>query len=144
MLAEPKSVGAELAILCAVPTAVVEMQKQYGPHFGAHVQHYRNAVAQSARGNGPWPVGSVIVKEKQMQTWEKPGKRELRFAGAAGMIKRAPGTKPSSGDWEFFWVADGAVKTQGMESCVGCHSGAARDYVFTKFPTGAEKRDLPK
>ncbi len=139
MLAEPKSIGVEFVTLCGPPAAAVKLEKEAGPHFGYYVQHYRNAVAVTSRGNGPWPVGSVFVKEKQMQKHEKPGSRELRPAGAAGMIKRAAGTRPESGDWEFFWVGDGEVKTQGMESCAGCHSGAARDYVFTKFPTAAEK-----
>ena len=139
MLAEPKSIGAEFATLCMVPPDVRKMQKQYGPHFGAYVQHYRNSVAATFQGNGPWPVGSVIVKEKQMKNWDNPKGAELRFVGAAGMVKRPAGTKPESGDWEFFWVADRKAKTEGMHFCAGCHSGAARDYVFTKFPTAEEK-----
>jgi hypothetical protein len=48
------------------------------------------------------------------------------------MIKRAPGTRPASGDWEFFTAAKGKIATTGMESCAGCHSGGM-DFVFTKF-----------
>ena len=139
MLAEPKSIGAEFVTLCMIPPPVQELKKKNGPHYGVYVQHYRNAVALVSRGHGPWPEGSVLVKEKLVKGWPHARPGETRRAGIAGMIKRAPGTKPETGDWEFFWVQDEKVKTSGMQSCAGCHSGAARDYVFTSFPTAVEK-----
>jgi len=139
MVAEPKSIGAEFSSLCMPPPGAHELQKKFGIHYGAYVQHYRNAITLASRGHGPWPEGSVLVKEKLVKEGRKGTADEMRRAGSAGMIKRAPGTKPETGDWEFFWVQDEKVKTSGMQSCAGCHSGAARDYVFTSFPTEAEK-----
>jgi hypothetical protein len=139
MLAEPKSIGTQFVFFCAPPLQAEALRKKNGPHYGAYVQHYRNPIAFESHGFGNWPAGSILVKEKRLPDWGKPANAELPIAGVAGMIKRAAGTKPESGDWEFFWMEKGKITTAGMESCAGCHSGAARDYVFTTFPADERK-----
>ena len=151
MLPEPKSVGAQFANLCGRSTEAQELSEKIGPHFGAHVQYYRNPVAlvpdaategKLARNVGPWPVGSIFVKEKFRKEWTKENRAHMRLTGIAGMIKRTTGTKPESGDWEFFWVSGGKITTTGLQSCAGCHSGAARDYVFTSFPPAEKAKEF--
>ena len=151
MLPEPKSIGAEFAMLCGIPDRARELSKKIGPHYGSYVQHFRNAVALIPEANAegklalnprPWPVGSILVKEKLHKEWGKQKDERMRLDGIAGMIKRAFGTRPESGDWEFFWMNDGKITTTGLQSCAGCHSGAARDYVFTKFPVAGKETDL--
>ncbi len=113
-------------------------EKRLGPHSMEYVNYYRSVSAVQP-ANGSWPVGSVVVKEKL-------GSGEVRIPGVvfkskrptvptaiAGMIKRPIGTSPKTGDWEFFWWENGKLSPNSMAHCAGCHSGAARDFVFTDF-----------
>ena len=122
---KPKSISAELAGMCRdIPD-----DKKYGPHSRHFVQHYRNDLAKAEKGN--FPPGSVLVKEKLMAG--ENGAQPV-LSGATGMIKQPAGTSPKTGDWLFFEVWDGQVQPTNAASCVGCHSGAKRDYVFTGLP----------
>ncbi|MEZ4722469.1 MAG: hypothetical protein R2813_11410 [Flavobacteriales bacterium] len=91
--------------------------------------------SQSA-SDGKYPVGTMIIKH----TSNGDGTLEEY----TGMLKRESGFNAGSGDWEWFVLnADGSVAkdNDGMELrggnllsgfCLGCHSHAATDYVFTK------------
>lgn len=139
----PKVMGRDFMYPCANPFEHTRLTKKVGPHFPFWVTYYRDDLAQRA-GAGKFPVGSVIVKDKQLLKHRGPGEpwdpkhEDLKTQAIAGMIKRAKGTFPKSGDWEFFWFEEGELKTTGMESCAGCHSGAKRDYVFTELPKKAK------
>lgn len=103
-----------------------EAQKNHsGPHALAAVRIYMNDVAAAAftQASTPYPVGSVVVKEKQ--TSEGTG-------GVGGMIKRPHGYDPTHGDWEYFYFENPAkIESGKISSCVQCHAGAAtKDYVF--------------
>jgi hypothetical protein len=82
----------------------------------------------------PYPVGSIIVKEKKWLGNEVFGKYETaaRRDGVGGMIKREPGYDPQHGDWEFFYFEEPAkIQSGKIQSCVACHAGAAgTDHVF--------------
>lgn len=122
---KPKSISAELAGMCSS----IPDDKKYGPHSRHFVQQYRNDLAKTEKGD--FPAGSVLVKEKLMA--ERDGATP-KLSGATGMIKQPAGTSPKTGDWLFFQVWDGQVQQTKVESCVGCHSGAKRDYVFSDLP----------
>ena len=99
---EPKSVGVGLDSLC-VPSPVEEVRKETGPHALHYLHYYLNDGAQShraARARRAYPPGSVIVKEKLFE----PDRRDGNFVltAVAGMIKREPGSSPTTEDWEFF------------------------------------------
>ncbi len=122
---KPKSISAELMTMCkSIPDDI-----KFGPHSRSYVHQYRNTLALEAKGN--FPAGSVLVKEKMVS--EGDGGK-LLSKGLTGMIKQPAGTFPKSGDWLFFEVSNGKVETAKMEGCVGCHSGAKRDFVFTDVP----------
>jgi hypothetical protein len=136
----PKVMGRELMAPCASPFQRDKLKAKLGPHVPGWMNYYRNDLAQGT-GVGALPVGSVIVKEKQVRDRDvpsKPGEQPLKTQAIAGMIKRPGGTFPKAGDWEFFWFEDGQLSATGLESCAGCHSGAKRDYVFTDLPNKAK------
>ena len=128
---QPKLVAREFAVLCR-PVAQAEVDKKYGQHSYKHVHYYRNELAKSA--DGKFAEGAVVVKEKL----GRYGGKDAKVEAAAGMIKRAPGTSPKTGDWDFFWFEKGKVSTEGAQHCAGCHSGAKRDYVFSDTPKAAK------
>jgi hypothetical protein len=84
-----------------------------------------------------YPVGAVIVKEKQRLEPDGGGQvtgqeGSVASDGVGGMIKRLAGYDPEHGDWEYFYFEDPTKVEQGkIASCVECHRGAAAtDYVF--------------
>jgi hypothetical protein len=94
------------------------------PHLGTK-QVY---ASKSARSDGVFPNGTIIVKEAA-----RPGKD---FVGLVAVMRKRPGADPAHNDWVFVeWTreapderfseaASGAV-------CWSCHAGAAeRDYVW--------------
>lgn len=135
---EPKQLGGEATFGCRSYPEIAAERKRLGPHAGERVYYYRSKSAVQPT-KGPWPVGSVIVKEKL-------GAGEITIPGVldkaqlpavptaiSGMIKRPAGTSPKTGNWEYFWWENGKLSTNSTAHCAGCHSGAARDSVFTDF-----------
>jgi hypothetical protein len=116
--------------MCAMPLAL-----RRGPHTNhwVHVFVSKNARKPMESGEGEYPVGSVILKQKFL---DAKGKRTEFFTG---MRKRSPGYSPEVGDWEFFTLdATGKkVTTQGkIGSCMNCHRGYAEtDYVTRTYLT---------
>ena len=125
---KPKPIGREFALLCR-PVAPDVPKKTYGPHLKYSVHYFRNELA-SEQGE-KFPAGAVIVKEK-LATGDSSG--QPRVEAVAGMIKRPTGSLPKTGDWEFFWFADGQVTTKDSQSCAGCYSGANKDYELSAAP----------
>ncbi len=139
-------VNRELFLLCrGVTQTDLDMErKKHGPHTYTAITVFMNppAAAAFAATNLPYPVGSVVVKQKALG-WpaesEPGGKITQSAEGVGGMVKRAPGYDPEHGDWEYFYFEasyfyfqDPAKIEQGkIQSCVRCHAGAkATDHVF--------------
>jgi len=126
---KPVYVDPVLATMCktASPEQIEAARKRSGPHTMSAVMIYMNPPAADAfwHKSAPYPVGSVVVKEKS-------GAGERSDAGVGGMIKRAPGYDAANGDWEYFYFEDPAKIDSGrIASCVQCHAGAAAtDHVF--------------
>jgi hypothetical protein len=83
----------------------------------------------------PYPVGSVVVKEKL-------GPADVE--GVGGMLKRPRGYDPAGGDWEYFYFERASeVESGKVGTCVECHRQAAsRDYVFANWADRAPASPL--
>lgn len=140
---EPVLVDLQLAMLCRGVSQqdVDEASKRAGPHAHTSIRIFMNdAAARAFRDKVKiFPVGSVIVKEKQVLAYDRvDGQGEMSRNGAStpdgvgGMIKRPAGYDPKHGDWEYFYFENPAHVEQGkIATCVDCHRGAsATDYVF--------------
>jgi hypothetical protein len=132
-------VNPELAMLCrgASLADVEEARKKFGPHAHTAVRIYMNDVAEKSfrDSSTPYPVGSIVVKEKTGQAYRGQGTdRTMKMTsnGIGGMVKRATGFDAEHGDWEYFYFEDIAkIETGKISSCVQCHTGAAaKDHVF--------------
>jgi hypothetical protein len=124
MTKQPIAVSPGLSTLCK-SAAVPDVAAQYGPHANGTVRIFMNDLAAGAFAQpGTFPVGSVIVKEKQPSKF-----------GVGGMIKRPPGYDSDHGDWEYFYFEDPAKLDSGkLTSCAQCHERAAKtDYVFGEW-----------
>lgn len=140
MTKEPVYVNPVLAMLCkgASQEQVEDASKNFGPHAHTRVRIFMDARAAEAfkQKSGTFPVGSIIVKEKEgmgYDTSDNTGKERAQTrSGVGGMIKRAKGFDAEHGDWEYFYFEDPAkIETGRIASCVQCHAGAAdKDYVF--------------
>jgi hypothetical protein len=126
---QPHRIAPLTGFLCRTPTpADYEWEKkQTGPHHHKSIHLYANPSAMRAVTNegGVFPVGSVIVKEKFINT--------NQIDGIGGMIKRTPGFDPTNGDWEYFYYSVSGTLTLGrLQNCIDCHRGArTNDYVFS-------------
>lgn len=134
---EPVLVNPELAMLCvgASQESVEAARVDHGPHAHSSVNIYMNeAAAEAFAQKTGYPVGSVVVKEKDKLGYFS--KEENRWEGigngVGGMIKRKAGFDPDNGDWEYFYFEDvKSVESGKMESCIQCHIRAKeKDYVF--------------
>jgi len=134
---DPVYVNMELAILCrgASKEEVEAARTKFGPHANAAILIYMNQSAASAFGTNatPYPVGSVIVKQKKVLGYRENGKwvNEVNN-GVGGMVKRPSGYDPEHGDWEYFYFEDPKkIQSGRIASCVQCHAAAKeKDHVF--------------
>jgi len=136
----------KFSVLCRPAPNAADLEnekKRLGPHYATAVHYYANpeaaqAMQQSAR---ELPEGSIIVKEKLgVPVQEKLGAPAK--AGDAnpvleigGMIKRAKGTNPASGDWEFFFSGVDGKFTSGAQlaNCAECHNAAVNDHIYAAW-----------
>lgn len=142
---EPVLVDPQFAMLCVGiwKQHVDDARKRSGPHAHTSIRIFMNDLATSAfRKSKAYPVGSVIVKEKQGLEYKvndttPEGSAKTRD-GVGGMIKRPVGYDPEHGDWEYFYFEDVAEIEYGkINSCIECHRGAAQsDYVFGNWASG--------
>jgi len=97
----------------------------------------------------PFPVGSIVVKEKYVAPpmkkgdWApKPLPKNAKPELLTVMIKREKGFNPASGDWEYQVVSGDVskVETKSVDYCVKCHATATKqDYIFKRhsgLPSG--------
>lgn len=94
---------------------------------------YANDLAKTEieKENPQFPVGSIIVREKNETATSEPPQTVI------AMVKREKGFSEATGDWEFF-VFDGAdLKLNSRESvgnCATCHIQAEKtDWVFRDY-----------
>jgi hypothetical protein len=134
--AQPEPVSAYIFGLCRLPTLKEQTFADSEHGNGRYLQDWANEAAVSGiarRGQPPFAVGSVIVKEKYV-----PGATAGAFELAARgfMIKREAGFAPANGDWDFaYWEPElGVLSTAEQSSyCGTCHAGAAStDFVFVE------------
>src|SRR5882724_10431417 len=118
-----------VAMMCSAPAPRAEND----PHAKYYVSVFVNETGLKAMRKkipGPFPVGSMIVKQKLR---DKKAPPELLTM----MIKREPGFDPGFGNWEYL-IASGdgkAILGRGkMDLCKGCHvSMAEQDYVYRTY-----------
>lgn len=120
------------------PSATPEPSKGGEPH-GAFVHTFFNDTTKAAIGSeGPWPDGSVIVKDnyKPDDSGEGPGQKVI-----VTIMSKADGT--------WFWAkyqADGTLMRTPEKTpiagtkdlgCIDCHQAqASRDFVITTLAAG--------
>ena len=135
----PVPVDPQLALLCApaAPGRARAATEVHGPHAGATIRVFMNALAAKAfaANADSYPVGSVVVKEKLADGGREP----LRATGVGGMVKRAAGYDAAHGDWEYFYFEQPArIESGAIASCAGCHASArAKDHVFGNWRASA-------
>lgn len=129
----------QIALRCVVPPS---WDQAPSPHINYVFKIYVNpigAAAMTSNKSIPFPVGSVIVKEKfavkdAKVTWDRHkiapnAKPEMLTV----MTKQAKGFDTPNGDWEYK-VLNGSMTKEtstGLEYCAKCHSSAAnRDFVY--------------
>ena len=141
-------VNPELAALCrgASQNEVEAARLQHGPHANAAILIHMNELAERAFTNGSriYPVGSVIVKRKQLG-----GFRDSRTGnyvvpvnnGVGGMVKRTAGFDAEHGDWEYFYFENPAkIESGPIAACAQCHQAArATDFVFGNWNHSAKE-----
>ena len=121
LLKQPFRMSDKVMQLCR--TLTPEEQKRYtdDPHYKRYAQVYINPVGQRAIGAKlpPFPVGTVLVKEK-FDNPKGTGTPELLTA----MVKREKGYNPACYDWEFL-VLDGkaerVLERGKLARCQSCH-----------------------
>ena len=116
-------------ILISTKTLCLPAQ-DFGPHDERYIHVY---VSPNARDwfldkkpkRGPFPEGTVIVKEKRDIAGDKPVELGV-------MIKREKGSFPKAGDWQYLFVErDGQlVSGKRLQNRAVCHSQATNDSVF--------------
>ena len=89
------------------------------------------AKAEIERTNPNFPVGAIIVREKNAS--ETAAAPDTVIA----MVKREKGFSKETGDWEFFVFNGADLKMQKRETkgdCAACHSRASdTDWIFRDY-----------
>jgi|GEM_PF-779470 len=153
---QPYRILSAIDLLCSVTRESYELARKQNPHVAAYITVYVNQIGRAAMFSTQptktkFPVGSIIVKEKQRSPEEmhirgmlQPSK-EKREKDSENlgpyfytlMIKREPGYNPAAGDWEFA-VAPGKeaqIEARGkLENCRACHvEKRDQDFVFRSY-----------
>jgi len=156
---EPHSISDHAARACEPnDPARDKARSAANPHSGYAVHVYTTQAGREimTTGQGVYPVGSVILKEK-MRTLgavnpaadntannrpnAAPARTNYTTDLYTGMLKREPGYNPECGDWEFFIVSGDAKKLLArgkIDSCSECHQAhKSTDYVTRAYmPVG--------
>ena len=137
MTPQPVLVNPEFMMLCGVlHKEVVDAARiEKGPHANCSVKIYMNDLASNAFSKKePYPVGAIVVKEKNMLGYRILTDNELHGTGSGvgGMIKRKSGFDEENGNWEYFYFENASsIESGKMKTCIDCHSKArTSDYVF--------------
>lgn len=123
--------------LCSIPPMLREYgankQAPKGPHKDKFLSVFFNKEAQRVveyLRYRPFPVGSIIVKEKHSTN-------SPEIQGIGVMLKHEPGYDVAVGDWEFMYLDTNNKLTRGnleAQSCKDCHIRYGKtDYVFGNY-----------
>ena len=146
---KPIRVRSVFAMLCRGPSPAEQKLDRTDPHKADYNKDKFITVFVNKPGKramlsdppGPFPIGSVIVKEKLPSITSRSP--ELMTV----MVKRQKGFNPACGDWEFLVYRPGkrAPDAQGkLASCQSCHvQVGARSHVFANYVPGSEYDVLP-
>ncbi len=140
---KPLSMDLQVAQLCRLPDP--DELPEANPHRGHFVHVYVTPGEEKKirTGEGTYPVGTLIVKEKlpgplaELEQGSKAKKKASQTQTPelfTVMLKREAGYHPECGDWEFMVVSGDAkqiVARGKIDSCVECH----KDYKATDFVT---------
>lgn len=130
-----------LSLLCrgAIAEDIETTNNKSGPHARSSINVYVNSIGVKALQTKrlPYPVGTVIVKEKnpRMIHYIDDTTEAERTASIGGMIKRKKGFDPDNGDWEYFYkTSKGALESGKMKRCIQCHKEASKqDFVYKNW-----------
>jgi Cytochrome P460 len=146
---KPQSMDARVVRFCRGP--LPKELPENNPHLGHSVHVYVTPGEEKKirTGEGTYPVGTLIVKEKlstkpveQIDLYPNSGKPTPQPRQDPDlftvMLKREAGYNKECGDWEFM-VVSGDVKqivARGkIDSCVECHKDhKATDFVTQLYP----------
>ena len=129
---EPVDMIESTRVMCAPPKVV------YGPHYDPGVVYYINEIARTGAANFKvnkrFPVGSIIVKEKQ----ERRTEDSVQIITV--MRKVRPGSQEDSWEYKMYdtkkWKeidASAAGTNSASNTCIGCHRRYQNnDYVSDK------------
>lgn len=156
---KPLSMDMQVALLCRLPDPT-ELPEA-NPHRGHSVHVYVTPAEEKKirTGEGSYPVGTLIVKEKLPSPLATLGHVEQAPKSLVDnkthakihqvltpkspdlftvMLKREAGYNPDCGDWEFMVVSGDArqILARGkLDSCVECHKDHKEtDYVTQLYP----------
>jgi hypothetical protein len=90
------------------------------------VGYYNDVAAKAAQSDGSFPDGSILVKENRLKPDAAPDALTImaKRNGSWYWIKSTPIGK--------VFIAKGKPLAGKVQSCIGCHSSAPRDMVFSK------------
>ncbi|AIE86300.1 cytochrome P460 family protein [Fimbriimonas ginsengisoli] len=138
----PVDMTPSIAMSCIGPAT---WDRSPNPHFQYVFKVYVNQLGKAALADpkhGPFPVGSIIVKEKYevRQGQDRWRERELPKGAKpvllTAMIKRPNGFDRANGDWQYMALS-GDMKsrsTTGISYCSACHATQVKhDYVFGSY-----------
>ncbi len=126
---EPYRVPPAFAGLCAsAPPPATYTHASPSIHIYANPQA-ADTIAQKRK---VFPTGAVIVKEKLGDNGA--------VTGIGGMVKRAAGFDPKSGDWEWFYSEKASGFSIGkLQNCADCHANSKHtDYVISVWKLGKQ------
>ena len=137
MTPDPVFVNPELATLCigASKEMVEHARIDKGPHANCSVRIFMNELASTAFAQQTtYPVGSIIIKEKNMLGYRTKTDTEWQGTGngVGGMIKRDKGFDETNANWEYFYFENASsIESGKMKSCIECHQKSRKsDFVF--------------
>ena len=108
-----------------------KLREDQGPHWAGAVRVYANSVASTAVDSDtrPFPVGSIIVKEKIYQH---------KIEAVTAVIKKPDSydSTESNNDWQYvYFQRTGDLQVGKIQSCRKCHQKAGKnDFQFLKYP----------
>lgn len=149
---QPVDMAPSIAMSCIGPGPLDQAPNPHIPYVFKVFVNPEGKAAMLSDGKKPFPVGSMIVKEKFSLPIEKdrlvrrrPAKTDVPVLLTA-MIKREKGFDAANGDWQYVTLPGDASKTntEGLQHCSTCHlNQKSTDYVFGDYTSIQHGRKRP-
>jgi len=142
---------AKLALRCLPPNLPQDPMDPHERYFFKIWVNPAGKQALLAKNSIPFPVGSIVVKEKyKLKNFDQLYPRDHLSPNAkpvllTAMVKREKGYDAANGDWEYVVLNGDATQetTAGLEHCSGCHMEMkSRDFIFRRHSDGGPKEHL--